>query len=250
MRLKVLGLLPLVIFSVVACNSPDPQALVAPASAGGASSGDPSPAPTSVSYGYRFAGTDADGKACSTGKKTFATKNLMCINIQDPVQNKSCALDDRIHKFLSECEPDGYRFNESLQCTVSLMKKDATIPVLGPVNSADVITSAHYCVGRSPQGWNYASVVDRSNLNPDVSVDVNMDINLLEPGETDSGAAQPVSTIQLMERIGDDGYSYEKAAEEFEVTAGTDLFERKSGLLTDGKYQYMIECANTWACTN
>ena len=102
---------------------------------------------------YSF--VESGDRACETGRRSFETKEAMCMALQDSETNNSCAISDRISKFYNECTGLGFRWIESAQCDLYVLKGDTTFPVF---QQSDVLAKRSVCAGRMKGlNWQYIS---------------------------------------------------------------------------------------------
>jgi hypothetical protein len=193
-------------------------------------------------FDYDLTGKNDKDEACSTGVKKFETLHLMCINIQDPVQNNNCALSERIHKFVQDCSPKGYDFFESHECRVSLLDKAAEVSVFGEYDKKYLVRSVEYCTGRTPGGTTMGGISENFWLHDDIMMQVSMNF---APRKDANSSYQSSFRLRMIKQPRS-GPRVE-LIEEFNYRSGAAL---QSGAFTDGSYKYLIQCGNTWACTD
>ena len=94
-------------------------------------------------------------RACKTGRHSFESKEAMCMALQNQDTNNSCATLDRFRKFDNECTGLGFRWIESAQCDLYVLKKDTRFPGF---QEADVLAKRSVCAGRMQSfNWSYLS---------------------------------------------------------------------------------------------
>jgi hypothetical protein len=217
--------------SVVACGTQDDP--------GGSSQANSAPA----TYGYEFAGTTADGTACSTGERRFPSRHLMCINIQNPELNSDCALTERRQKFDQDCAPTGYVFREGLQCSVTLLNGQATITDLGRFDPADAIKSFDYCAGYTSNGNAWGGWEINGHIHDGIWMQLDMKFFPAIEGENRS-----YFKVQL-QRVGADQERTPVTPQvEFHRSRSTGTVGNTWGLTTDGAYIFHVSCGMTWGC--
>lgn len=183
---------------------------------------------------YRFAGKDNLNKPCSTGQHEFASRRLLCINLQDPEQNAQCALDKRLEKFHADCAPD-YSWNESVSCHVALLDATAMIGVQGQYDPKHLLQSGDVCAGHGPGGLDVGglTVTDGVLLN---DIHYSLDLKFAPPNN---------SFFKMTITRVDTGGSRSPLIDDFEFTGGARV---ALGQLRGMKYQYVIRCESVWAC--
>ncbi len=129
--------------------------LLAVAACGAKSSGgNKSPAETnqfSSPLSYSF--SEKDESPCKTGKQSYSSLKDLCMGLQDDGKNNSCAVISRLERFQKVCEPEGFRWIESAQCDLYVMKKGSEP---GVVRVKDVIKKVSVCAGRMEAlGWKF-----------------------------------------------------------------------------------------------
>ena len=104
---------------------------------------------------YQFTQTDEDG-SCDTGKQSFQNLNRYCLGLQDSVRNSGCAVTQRHQEFDRTCRPIGYRWDDGMECSISILKKYATagnvlnmekILSIGDVRFDHIVATYTKCVG-------------------------------------------------------------------------------------------------------
>lgn len=203
-----------------------------------------SPAPTEEAigqFGYKLSGKNTNDESCSTGVKNFQTLHLMCINIQDPVQNNDCALTERISKFNNDCGPQGYDFYESHVCHISLIDKNADISTFGDYDRKYLIKTLDYCAGRTHGGMTIGGVHDASWFIDNIEIAVDMEFVPRHEAQTSGGASYFKMTMR--KQLGDG--SFQPFVNEHVYNDGASV---TSGVTLDGAYKYLLDCGNTWAC--
>jgi hypothetical protein len=102
---------------------------------------------------YSF--VESGDRACETGRRSFETKEAMCMALQNQETNNSCAISDRVSKFDNECTGLGFRWIESAQCDLYVLKGNTTFPVF---QESDVLAKRSVCAGRMKGlNWRYMS---------------------------------------------------------------------------------------------
>lgn len=242
MRFVHFGLITALMVLVAACHGSDKPGDDSGGRAAEKKYGGHKPKVALGPYDYTFSGANDNGTPCTTGLKEFETLHLMCINIQDPIQNNNCAMSKRIDKFIQDCSPRGYEFNESHQCRVSLIEQAAEISTFGEYDKKYLVTSADFCAGRTRRGVDQSGIYLKAFLHDRIVARVAM--NFVPKRDT---YADHRSHFNLMLTKQEHHGRPIELMDEFVYHSGVKVM---SGTLHDGAYKYLIQCGNIWACTD
>lgn len=193
-------------------------------------------------FNYKLDGTNSSGETCTTGTQSFATRHLLCINIQDPVRNADCALDMRIVRFNELCR-DEMEFFDSLSCRVVLLKPDAVANAWEGYRHSDVLHASDYCAGRTSRGL----VVGGSSVNGRLHQDVwmNMSIQFVEKSRR-TVANGSLFQMSLYRPASAPGTRNTELLEPFEYKLNG--FTRRVLDTRDRRHKVFLQCGPTWAC--
>ncbi len=107
-------------------------------------------------YDYFFEGADG---TCTTGVQRFSSLPEMCINLQDPVRNQKCAFAERMAKMNEVCVPEGYWFNESVTCEITVSSQTL---------ESTTIRKYQYCLGYTQSGEIISKLDDSNQVDPSI----------------------------------------------------------------------------------
>lgn len=214
--------------------------------AGGSSPTAPASAPVNAPaaagpYGYKIDGKNDQGQECTTGVKNFDSLRLMCLNIQDQVQNSDCALHERITKFMEDCWPEGYGFYESRTCRITLLDKKANLTHPDKYDSKDVIKSQDLCIGRTLSGPTIAGLhFGGVSFHDNILLSANMTFVADQDKRPDRRSNVD---LKLYRRENNGKITY--LVEDFNYKDGQTV---ATGVTRDSEFQYVIQCNHTWVC--
>lgn len=103
-----------------------------------------------LSYSFKEEGE----RSCQTGAHLFTDKEGMCMSLQSQTINNSCATVQRFERFQKDCEPSGFRWYESAQCDLYVLKESSKFP---EIKDEDVLKKVSVCAGRT-EGLNWAFI--------------------------------------------------------------------------------------------
>ena len=186
--------------------------------------------PTLEDLSYKFDGT-IEGTFCSTGKHRFTSLPLLCLSLQNDAKNKSCAFNERYDMFREYCEPNGFKWIESINCEVLVVKPEVRVPDYGAVGyPGAVLFERKFCAGRMEERG--AENLDGVELNFEVVPKWRMNIAVSPSYE----GASVVLTLR------GNGQDINRSYQDVEFMRGLMRIPEASG------EQVVVTCEKTWGC--
>lgn len=181
-----------------------------------------------LSYSFKEEGE----RSCQTGVHLFTDKEGMCMGLQSETINNSCATVQRFERFQKDCEPTGFRWYESAQCDLYVLKESSQFP---GIKDEDVLKKVSICAGRA-EGLNWA-YIGQFNLSNSLYKGTSFEMSVAPMVDANESFKATLSVTNPDGKV------------IFNVSSHSNLgFQKGSSLQTDKGEKIQLNCYITDAC--